>query len=216
MIRRITGRLEGATETACEISVEATGLTYEVLLPRYLCEETLSRTGETVTLHTRQHLEAQGQGTSFIPRLIGFEAPADRAFFELLTSVKGLGARKALRALAIEPAQIARAIAARDAKALQKLPEIGKRLAETIIVELHGKVDAYLTPDETAALNDASIELRPAPSLPPAAEEAVSALMALGEHRESAERKVERARALVGADAGTDELVAAAFGQRAG
>eukprot|EP00913_Durusdinium_trenchii_P005960 g5572.t1 len=193
MIRRIAGRLDGATDTSCEITPEGSGLSYEVLLPRYLAERAVERVGEIITLQTRQHLEAQGQGTSFIPRLIGFETPEERAFFELLTSVKGLGARKALRALAIEPAQIARAISSRDARALQKLPEIGKRLAETIIVELHGKVDGFLTPGE-----------------------AVSALMALGETRDGAERKVERARALVGAEAGTDELVAAAFGQRAG
>lgn len=216
MIRRITGRLDGANDTSCELTPEGSGLSYEVLLPRYLAERAPERVGEVVTLQTRQHLEAHGQGTSFIPRLIGFETSEERAFFELLTSVKGLGARKALRALAIEPAEIARAIAARDAKALQKLPEIGKRLAETIIVELHGKVEGYLSPSETASLNNASIELRPSSGLPPAAEEAVSALVALGETRDGAERKVERARGLVGADAGTDELVAAAFGQRAG
>ncbi len=216
MVRRITGRLDGATEAACEITPEGSGLTYEVLLPRYLGESIRERTGEVVTLHTRQHLEAQGQGTSFIPRLIGFESPAERTFFELLTTVRGLGARKALRALALEPAQIARAIASRDAKALQKLPEIGKRLAETIIVELSGKVDGFLTPGETASLDSATIELRPSPSLSASAQGAVSALMALGETRDTAERKVERAASVVGAQAGTDELVAASFGQRAG
>lgn len=208
--------MECATDTGCEITPEGSGLSYEVLLPRYLAERAAERVGQVVTYQTRQHLEAQGQGASFIPRLLGFETREDRAFFELLTSVKGLGARKALRAMAIEPAQFARAIASRDAKALQKLPEIGKRLAETIIAELHGKIDGYLSPDETASLNGASIEPRPAPGLAPAVEEAISALIALGESRDSAERKVERARALTGADAGVDELIAAAFGQRVG
>ncbi|MEZ6242023.1 MAG: Holliday junction branch migration protein RuvA [Phycisphaerales bacterium] len=216
MIRRITGRLDGATELAVEITPEGSGVTYEVLIPRYLAERLGEQLGQVVTLHTREHLEAQGQGTSFVPRVIGFETPTERAFFELLTTVKGLGVRKALRALANEPAWVAAAIVDKDAKRLRTLPEIGARLAETIIAELHGKVGAALSSDELGALNASSVELRPSASLPAAAQEAVSALVALGETRVVAERLVDRAMALVGDEGGADAIVAAAFRQRAG
>ncbi len=216
MIRRITGRLDGATELGVEITPEGLGVTYEVLVPRYLTDRLGDRVGQVVTLHTREHLEAQGQGTSFVPRVLGFESPSERAFFELLTTVKGLGARKALRALANEPAWVAAAIAGKDSKRLRTLPEIGPRLAETIIAELHGKIDGVLGADELAALDGASVELRPGASLPAAAQEAVSALIALGETRVVAERLVDRAIAQVGDDGGADAIVAAAFRQRAG
>lgn len=216
MIRRIAGRLDGAGELSVEVSPEGTGVTYEVLIPRYLADRLAERVGQVITLHTREHLEAQGQGTSFVPRVIGFETPSERAFFELLTTVKGLGVRKALRALANEPAWVAAAIASKDAKRLRTLPEIGARLAETIIAELHGKLDAVLSADEARALDGASVELRPGSSLPAAAQEAVSALVALGETPVAAERLVDRAMSLVGEGGGADAIVAAAFRQRAG
>src|SRR5712671_6350629 len=90
------------------------------------------------------YLEGQGQGTSFVPRVLGFATPREREFFELFTTVKGLGNKRALRALAREPVEIAGAIAEKNTRALQELPEIGKRLAETVIAELTGKVEKFV------------------------------------------------------------------------
>jgi glycolate oxidase len=58
---------------------------------------------------------------------------------------------KALRALVHRPPVVARAIAEKDAKLLSTLPEIGKRMAERVIAELDGKVDAFLVPGEGVA-----------------------------------------------------------------
>ena len=219
MIRRITGRLEGvelAQTCAADVELDS-GLVYEVLLPRYLAERLAAAgAGRSVTLHTRAYLEAVGQGTSFVPRLIGFEARRDRQFFELFTSVKGLGARKSLRCMTLEPATIAAAIAAKDTKALQQLPEIGKRLAETIVAELHGKVDSHLSPEDEARLSAAAngfIEHKPRPR---AIEEAIETLEALGESRADAERMVDRVLAQTEPESlqTPDEIVAAALGAR--
>ncbi len=145
------------------------------------------RSGELVTLHTLLVLEGVGQGTSMVPRLIGFGSPQDRAFFELFTTVKNIGHRKALRALQAPPRDIAAAIARRDTAFLVALPEIGKRTAETIIAELSGKVDAWLS---GAA---ATIEPGPGPASGTPAADAVLMLIALGERPESARLLVERA-----------------------
>lgn len=217
MIRKIAGRLDAVElgqSAAALIEIGSDGLTYEVLLPRYLADRLAADgIGGRIELHTRQYLEAVGQGTSFIPRLIGFATEADRKFFELFTTVKGLGNRRALRAMAQEPAVIAAAIAAKDAKALQRLPEIGKRLAETIIVDLTGKVDGWLGAGEIAGLNlaAAGVEAR---SRPRAVEAAIDTLLALGETRGDAERMIDRVLATNPADSfdGPDGLVAAAFG----
>lgn len=201
MITRITGTLEAIDGTSAVVAPSGSAgaggahdpgaFAYEVLLPAYLAESMRPRVGHAVTLVTLQYFEGQGQGSSFIPRLIGFVSARDRAFFELFTTVKGIGNRKALRALAVEPSRIARAIVGRDAKALVALPEVGKRLADTIIAELSGKVEAYLSVGESASL-DRAMEVK-AGVLPAHGEEAVEALVALGESRPEAERLVTRA-----------------------
>jgi holliday junction DNA helicase RuvA len=216
MISRLTGKLEFLEPSAAHIASADGSFAREVLIPAYVAPSLTPKIGQTVTLITMEYLEGQGQGTSFIPRLIGFQSARDRDFFDLFTTVKGIGNRKALRAMAIEPAHIARAIAERNAAALVKLPEIGKRLAETMIAELSGKVEAYLSERELQTLEVKAGAVFTTPRLGPMAEEAVTALVALGETRGEAERRValamERASRTGKAAATTsDELIAAVF-----
>lgn len=213
MIHSISGRVVEARTQSVIIRPgvgsgggEPAPIELEIMIPAYWADRAAESVGRVVRLHTKLHLESQNQGASFTPRLIGFPSADDRAFFELFTSVKGLGNRRALRAMAIEPAMIAAAISARDARALLKLPEIGKRLAETVIAALHGKLGAL-----AAAMPEGVGTIEPRPEGGPA-EEALAALIALGQTRAEAERSV--SRALRGADASglsADEIVARAF-----
>lgn len=98
MITHLSGTLVAIEDGAAH--VRAGELTYEVLVPAADSMALAARLGQPVSFHTLHYLEGQGQGASFWPRLIGFQAPADRAFFELFTTVKGIGNRKALRAAA--------------------------------------------------------------------------------------------------------------------
>jgi Holliday junction DNA helicase RuvA len=205
MITRITGTLESVDGLEAIIRPEAGGLTYQVLVPVYLAERLRPQIGRPVTLHTIHYLESQGQGSAYLPRLIGFVSPQDRRFFDLLTSVDGFGNRKALRALAQEPALIARAILSADAPWLSQLPEIGKKTAEKVILELKSKVGAFLTADEVRGLDSAA-----APT--DAASEAIAALVALGETRADADRKVRQALARNKSLTTSDQIVAAAYG----
>ncbi len=199
MITRITGKLDELDGSRAVISPAGNAFAYEVLLPAFLAVEFTPRIGQTVTLITLQYFEGQGQGSSFVPRLLGFETTQQRAFFELFTTVNGIGNRKALRAFAHKPSIIARAIHEKDARLLATLPEIGKRMAERIIAELDGKVDAYLATDgDGKGGRDAAIprvELKPAGRMldDPIQEDAVAALMALGQSRGEAEENVLRA-----------------------
>lgn len=194
MICRITGTIVSVEGPAVVLEASGSpGLCYEVLAPAYLAARLAGSIGQPVTLTTIQYLESQGQGSSFIPRLIGFQSQSDRRFFEVFITVKGIGNRKALRAMAVEPARIARAIAGRDVGALKELPEIGKRLAETIVAELTGKVDVFLSSGEVAAMDAA---IKPARSIASGPhEEAIEILVALGETREQADRRVSLAEA---------------------
>lgn len=208
MIRKITGRLEAVEGLSVLVAIPGFGMTYEVLVPAYFAERLSPVIGRQVELTTLEYLEGQGQGASFIPRIVGFASTHDRRFYELLTTVKGMGNRKALKAMAIEPGAFARAIAERDAKALQQLPEIGKRMAETVIAELTGKVDGFVSYD--------GVEVKPRAAIASngPATEAVATLVALGESRADAERLVERATAKDGGLATAEAIVAAAFALR--
>jgi Holliday junction DNA helicase RuvA len=191
VITRLTGVLEAVDDRAAAVAVGE--VSYEVLVPAFLAERLKGQVGSKVTFTTFQYLESQGQGSSFIPRLVGFQSAIERDFFELFTTVKGIGNRRALRAMAEDPAVIARAIMAKDAKSLTKLPEIGKRMAETIIAELSGKVDTFLSTAEIKQL-DAAADGRAATE-DPISEEAILALVALGETRADAQGMVSRAQA---------------------
>jgi Holliday junction DNA helicase RuvA len=181
VITRIRGELVELTERSALLLVEA--ITYELFVPAANVPELLSKIGQPIEFFTLHYLEGQSQGSSFLPRLIGFSSERERAFFELFTTVKGIGNRKALRALVRPFAETATAIANRDTKALTEMPEIGKRSAETIIAELHGKVDVFV--GEIAS----TIEV----TMPPFSEDAILMLVQLGETKRDAKRLVQLA-----------------------
>jgi len=190
MICQVHGVLTAVEAGAAQVEV-GDGLTYEVLVPAFVQARLGGRIGEPVTLHTIHYLEGSSQGNHLVPRLAGFAEARDRAFFQLFTSVKGIGPRKALRAMSMSTAQIAAAIAERDAKLLQTLPEIGKRTAETIVAELNGKVDGFLGGgDRSADATDGA----PAAPMASAAREALEVLLQLGESRPEAVRWIDEAQ----------------------
>jgi len=211
MITQLSGTLTAIEDGAAH--VQCGELTYEVLVPAADTMALAARIGQPVRFHTLHYLEGQGQGSSFWPRLIGFRHAADRAFFELFTTVKGIGNRKALRALQLPFAQVADAIAARDHALLQSLPEIGKRTAEAICVELKGKVDPFVRGGAPAAGGGKA----PAPRGPitaegklmAAAHDAVEVLAQLGHPKAAARDMVERvlAREDLPKDATPDAIV---------
>lgn len=187
MITRITGTLTALLPDRAQIDPGG-GLVYEVLLPSYAVARLGIQIDQQVSLETLHYLEGQNQGASFIPRLAGFLSAQDRAFFELFTTVKGIGPRKALRAMTFPTAQLAAAIADRDLATLQSMPEIGKRTAETIVVTLKDKVESFLsaparvaaaTRGKTAVIDDAPTDA-PRGGI---ARDALEVLTQLGENR---------------------------------
>lgn len=108
--------------------------------------------------------------------LHGFSSDEDRGMFHLLQTVTGLGPRLAVACLSVFNAgELSQAIAGEDAKALQRIPGVGKRMAERLVLELKDKVAAFAAPAD---------EGTPAPQLPTAAEAVVEqvteALLGLG------------------------------------
>lgn len=212
MICRIHGTLENVVDGRAELAVDG-GLTYELLLPAFAASRLGGLLDQPVTLHTMHYLEGNATSSVMTPRLAGFLTEDDRAFFQLFTSVKGIGPRKALRAMAMATNQIAAAIADRDAKTLQALPEVGKRTSETIIVDLSGKMDRFLGAHEAATGPGSEAATTPARS---AAREAIEVLVQLGENRAQAIRWVDEVTVKNPSLDDTESLVAAVLASKAG
>ena len=214
MIARIAGDLVAVEAHRALIKPTGSGLTHEVLLPAFLAARLAVEAPKSIDLAAIEYLENQGNGSSYVPRLVGFATERERDFFELLTSVSGIGNRKALRAMSVPPEMIARAIVEKDAKFLATLPEIGKRMAERLITELAGKADVFCIPG--ASVVGTRMEVKTfarGPVLPRTHEQAVLTLVALGQTRADAEQAL--TRALVkhkdAAEKSAEQLVALVF-----
>ncbi len=205
MIARISGMLEEIAGGAALIGTGA-GLWYEVLVPACDVERLSSRVGKEVVLFTIHYMEGDPSHGSVTPRLVGFLSETDRRFFRVFTTVKGIGNRKALRALARPISEIAAAIAAKDARFLVDLPEIGKRTAEQIIAELHDKVADFAGPAAVVA----------AEPLSEAANEAVAVLVQLGERRADALALVDRVLAVAPELTSAQDIIQQAYKLKAG
>lgn len=190
MIAQLHGVLASLGSGAAMIRIgdDRGALIYEVLLPAFAEAQLGGQQGRPVTLHTFHFLESQSQGAAMLPRLAGFLSRDDLRFFQLFTTCKGIGFRKALRAMTLDTGQLAAAIADRDASLLQTLPEIGKRTAETIIVTLRGKVDPFVSAAAYGAPgSDTGVAGAARPTTGgPLAREALEVLLTLGESRAQA------------------------------
>ena len=184
-------------------------LDYEVLVPTGDAASLQLSIGQPIEFVLLHYLESQSNGAVFRPRLVGFASETDRAFFELLTSVKGIGYRKALRALAMPIATIARAVAEKDVDTLRSLPEIGKRTAETIVLDLSEKVEDLL-PGLVTGVSDPASKDGVDTGTGGGARDAVNVLVQLGESRAVAAELVDRARRADPSITEGDALVAAA------
>jgi Holliday junction DNA helicase RuvA len=195
------------------------GLTYEVLLPVYAAARLQGSMGQPVTLYTVYFIESLNQGASLVPRLAGFLEPEDRAFFELFTTCKGIGNRKALRAMSIQTSRIANAIADRDVAMLQSLPEIGRRTAETIVATLQDRVDAFVSGAAFGAREGGrkGVAAAAGPEGGSLAREALEVLMQLGENRVQAVMWIDQALRDEASRPGTaEEIVARVYRIKSG
>src|SRR5262245_17835355 len=127
MLAAITGRIKSVGETSALLEVGP--MVYEVLLCAADARNLAESIGQSMMFQTLMYLEGDPNRGNLEPRLIGFTAPRDKQFFELFTTVNGIGPRKALKALTAPISDVARAIETGNTRFLVDLPQIGKRLA---------------------------------------------------------------------------------------
>ena len=199
MISALTGLLHHVDEDRIQLRVGP--IVCEALVPASDVPLLHAGVGEEMTFHTIFYLEGDSGGGSIEPRLIGFLRKEDKRFFEKFVTVKGIGPRKALKALIYPAGEIAQAIESKDTRFLVGLPQIGKRMAELIVAELAGKVAEFATPFEGGRPSIAGV------GRSAAEEDAIAALMALGERRVDAEGLLDRARQINANLKTTNDLV---------
>ena len=188
MIVRLTGTLIEIAEDS--VVIERDGVAREVLVPPFSIGELSAFRGQMVTLHTTEFYEGSHASGHLVPRLLGFLHIEDRLFFSRFVNVKGIGARKALKALAEPVRRIASWIETGDTKALARLPGIGKRASELVVATLKGKMDDLALVGASAAGRGDTEELA---QLSRAQRDALEVLVAWGDSRSDAQRWLERA-----------------------
>ena len=172
MIGRLTGTL--LEKNPPQIVVEAHGVGYEIDVPMSSFYG-LPATGEHVSLFT--HLAIREDGHF----LYGFATADERAAFRQLLKVSGIGARTALAVLSgLSVTDLAQAVALQESGRLVKVPGIGKKTAERLLLELRDKLGKALT-------GVGAMPLPGTAALPPdSRSDILNALLALGYNEKEA------------------------------
>jgi Holliday junction DNA helicase RuvA len=151
MIGRISGIL--LEKNPPQLLVDCNGVGYEVDVPMSTYYN-LPQLGEKVTLFTHQAIREDAH------LLFGFGNANERAVFRQLIKITGVGARTALSILSgMTIADLAQAVTLQEAGRLVKVPGIGKKTAERLLLELKGKLGADLGTPGGAVHNDAQSDI---------------------------------------------------------
>ena len=174
MIATISGTLTSKSPT--EVVVDCSGVGFHIFISA-ISSSKLTDIGSTVTLFTHLiHREDAMQ-------LFGFTEVAEKQIFLLLISVSGIGPKSAINILSsISTGDIKYAISNENILLLQKLPGIGRKTAERLIIELKDKIKKIKTDATETVSHDIDIF-----------EDAVGALVNLGYNRKVAEISVQKA-----------------------
>jgi Holliday junction DNA helicase RuvA len=187
MIDSLQGTLALKSPTALTIEVAGIGYRVQIPLSTY---EALPREGRDVRLLTYLHVREDELS------LYGFATALERELFTMLLGVSGVGPMMALRVLSsCSPAEFKRHVIEEDADALKAIVKgIGTKTARRLIAELQGAVKGL------------AVRAAEAPSAR-AVQDAVQALVALGESRAAAERAVKAALEKLGPETEPQRLV---------
>jgi Holliday junction DNA helicase RuvA len=202
VIAAVTGTLVSKMPTAALVQVGGVTLRLHISVS---CFETLPATGKEVHLLTHLHVREDAL------QLYGFADEVERAMFEHLISVSGIGPRVAVGILSGATAgRVREAIETADADFLTTLPGVGKKLAQRVVVELREK----LVPGAgAAAFVPPPAGVPGALSAPGKTGDAAAALMSLGFTRSAAQGAVQAAIQSLGSEATVEQLVRKALQQ---
>ncbi len=196
MIAKLTGLLD--TIGSDEVVIDVSGVGYLVFCSARTLRS-FERVGDLITIFVETHVREDHI------HLFGFADQNERDWFQLLTTVQGVGAKVALAILGtLSPDDLVSAMISEDKAALTRAPGVGPRLAVRLLAELKEKsvdLNAIKQPDPSKISDDhASL-----------VSDAVSALINLGYGRSAAFSAVALAAQAIGEDVDVEGLVKAAL-----
>lgn len=176
------------------VVIDVGGIGYKV----FMSDMSIQRIGDLkniVKVHTYYHVREDNIS------LYGFLTKEELKMFELLLSVSGIGAKSAIAMLSnITPSAFAFAVISNDVASLKKIPGIGAKTAQRIILELQDKLKA----EEKLALDGAKEQIEIEIQTTQNVQEAIQALQILGYNRKEIEKAMEK---IANTDVSVEELI---------
>lgn len=174
--------------------VDVNGIGYEIFVPLSTYQK-LPALGGQVKLFTHHHVREDAVN------LYGFLSSEEKEIFELVLTISGVGAKVALSILSAMTVDVfRRSIAQGDMKTLTKIPGIGKKSAERMVLELKDKIGTvHVDAEMMRVLGTES------------GNDAVAALLSLGTGQSAAEYAVYRAERLLGDEAKLEDVISQAI-----
>ena len=198
MIGRLRGEILAKHPPMLLLDVQGVG--YEVEAPMSTFYD-LPAVGERTVLYT--HLSVREDAHI----LYGFAREAERGLFRALLKVNGVGGKMALAILSgMSAADFAFCVQAGDIAALTRVPGVGKKTAERLVVEMRDRIDQLPT-----GVSSGGVAIQGAAGGASVETEAVSALVALGYKPADASRMVKTAAAGEGESPTSEQLIRAAL-----
>jgi Holliday junction DNA helicase RuvA len=171
MITQLIGRLVEKSPTAVVIDCQGVGYLVHISLHTY------AQIGADESIKLYTHLQVKEDSHT----LYGFFTTMERAVFQQLISVSGIGASTARTMLSsLEPQQIQRAIVGEDLALIKSVKGIGLKTAQRVLIELKDKMINLFEGEEIEAFSNNTIK-----------EEALSALEVLGYSRKQSEKVID-------------------------
>jgi holliday junction DNA helicase RuvA len=165
-----------------QVIVDAGGVGYDVLIP-VSTFSALPESGSEVRLRIYTHVREDTLA------LYGFQTAEEKTIFEKLISISGIGPKLAITVLSgLATANLIAAIRNGEVAQLVRIPGVGKKTAERIVLELKDKVEGLVPPGAAGPVD------RPASALNAIEQDVLSALMNLGCHRAAADASVRKAK----------------------
>jgi Holliday junction DNA helicase RuvA len=196
MIGKLKGMIDSYGEDFVILDVQGVG--YQVHCSARTLQA-LPAAGEAATLSIETHVREDQI------RLFGFTSDAEREWFRLLQTVQGVGAKVALSVLStLKPAELASAIAMGDKASIRRVPGVGPKVAERLVIELKDKAPAYADLDPSVIKLSGELSDKRAPQ---PVRDAVSALVNLGYGQPQAAAAIAAASRNAGDGAETAQLI---------
>jgi Holliday junction DNA helicase RuvA len=200
MIGQLTGKI--LTCAPGHVLLDVTGVGYHVHIPLSTFYALSEGKGSVVSLHVHTHVREDAL------QLYGFASRDERTVFALLIGISGVGPKMALAILSgIGVDELRESVYRQDRCRLQKIPGVGKKTAERLLLELRDKMGAGSGRPEHDRPTGEDGDGEPAGLRP----DAISALVNLGYSRDVASRAVERAVAGRGPSATLESVLRAAL-----